>query len=437
MALLFDIEENLPEQIIYDISAGFKIPVHRVGNFYDTHTGPGCGKECIWNGGGYYMDVFTCGTIYPSGKTFYCSSDCYKQVGLSTHVFLSYRWNDPGIADDFTALALGSDIDVIRDLREIGFLDAISKFIKTAADSRYFIALMTREYFYSRYCMFELTTLSEGDLPVRTIPVILNQSATADAEREYCAYWESRYHAMKVAVDELGPAYAGYLSGELQMLYKFPFVIRNVLGTIREKKIPDGKYWISNNCRYLLGAIKTTFQPTTDDATNWTFSNKRIRANRYDDEKRGKLWNAVPFYLHASIPGEAFAITRHKFTPALLQKIYYEDSLVDFIPAGTHVLLLTWRFLVSETLCLRLILMNKRDDMTLIPVFTDILLRAPGSEVPVLLHWRKRLQQSLADNNQSYNIETILLELGPLLSKLRDHLVQDIFASLDNTAEII
>lgn len=235
MALLLDIEENLPEQIIYDISSGFKIPVHRVGNFYDTHTGPGCGKDCIWNGGGYYMDVFTCGTTYPSGKTFYCSSDCYKQVGLSTHVFLSYRWNDPGIADDFTALALGSDIDVIRDIREIGFLEAISKFMETAAASRYFIALMTREYFYSRYCMFELTTLSERDLPVRTIPVILNQSATADAERDYCAYWESRYLALKGAVDELGPEYAGYLSGELQMLHKFPFVIRNVLGTIREK----------------------------------------------------------------------------------------------------------------------------------------------------------------------------------------------------------
>ena len=437
MALLLDIEENLPEQIIYDISSGFKIPVHRVGNFYDTHTGPGCGKDCIWNGGGYYMDVFTCGTTYPSGKTFYCSSDCYKQVGLSTHVFLSYRWNDPGIADDFTALALGSDIDVIRDIREIGFLEAISKFMETAAASRYFIALMTREYFYSRYCMFELTTLNEGDLPVRTIPVILNQSATADAERDYCAYWESRYLALKGAVDELGPEYAGYLSGELQMLHKFPFVIRNVLGTIREKKLPDGKYWISNNCRYLLGAIKTTFQPTTDDATNWTFSNKRIRANRYDDGRRGKSWKAAPFYLHASTQREAFSVTRQKNTAAFLQNIFYEDSPTGSIPPGTHVLLLTWHFLVSESLCMRLILLNKREDVTLIPVFTDALLRTPGSEVPVLLHWRKLLQHSLADNTISSNTETILLELGPLLSKLRDHLVQDISASLDNAGEII
>jgi hypothetical protein len=431
MALLLDIEENLPEQIIYDISSGFKIPVHRVGNFYNTHTGPGCGKDCIWNGGGYYMDVFSCGTTYPSGKTFYCSSDCYKQVGHSTQVFLSYRWNDPGIADDFTELALGSDIEVIRDIREIGFLEAISKFMETAAASRYFIALMTKEYFYSRYCLFELTALSEGDLPVRTIPVIMNQSATADAEREYCAYWESRYLAMKVAVDELGLEYAGYLSGELQMLHKFPFVIRNVLGTIREKKIPDGIYWISNNCRYLLGAIKTTFQPTTDDATNWTFSNKRIRANRYNDEKRGKAWDAVPFYLHASTTHEAYAITRKKNTSALLKKIYYADSLVDFIPAGTHVLLLTWRFLVSDTLCMRLISLSKRKEVTLIPVFTDALLRIPGSEVPVLLYWSKRLHESLTEKNHSPDSETILLELGPLLSKLRDHLVQDIFVSLD------
>lgn len=67
MSLVLDLEQNLPEPLIYAVSAAMSVPIHRVGNFYDTRTGPGCGTVCYWNGGGYFGESFTCGETFPSG----------------------------------------------------------------------------------------------------------------------------------------------------------------------------------------------------------------------------------------------------------------------------------------------------------------------------------------------------------------------------------
>lgn len=426
MALWLDIEENLPEPVIYDISKGMEIPVHRVGNFYPESTGPGCGKHCLWNGGGYYMDQFVCGTTYPSGKTFYCCNDCYRQAGNSTKVFISYRWNDPGITDDFTALALGRGIEVIRDIREIGFMDAISSFMETAGNSRYFIAIMTKEYFYSRYCMFELSVLNGSTEVVRTIPVLLNQPATTEAEDAYCAYWEHQYKMLLDGVSQLDAVNHDYLQKELALLKSFPGIIRELLGNIRQKKLPDGDYWLSNHCRYLLGAINTTFKPTDDDAVNWTFSGRQNRADRIYDGKTGKAWQAVPFYLHATSDEEAFCIQKQQGMANFLLGVFHETKPVSIIPPGNHIIVITGNFLRSELLCTRLITMSRRKDVVLIPVFADATLRPPGSEVAVLLYWNKRYQQLVAEKKISKNILLILGHLGKLIAGLRDRLVPGI-----------
>lgn len=53
------------------------ITIRRKGSFKEDRGGQGCGSVEVWNGMGYYNDLFTCGVTYPSGSTFYCSPDCY------------------------------------------------------------------------------------------------------------------------------------------------------------------------------------------------------------------------------------------------------------------------------------------------------------------------------------------------------------------------
>lgn len=222
MTLLLDIEQNLPPPLLFDISAHANVPVHRIGNFYGEKTGPGCGRVCVWNGGGYYGDMFDCGETYPSGKTFYCSSDCYRKVGVSQNVFLSYRWCDAGIANFISNCARNAGITVIRDRNAMHFLETISSFMDAAGEVRYFVSVMTESYLYSRYCMYELCRISESVQPIRTIPVMLGSSVEFKVKEQVQNSWQERYRDLSQRTRGIDPSFTNYLLPELDLLAGIP-----------------------------------------------------------------------------------------------------------------------------------------------------------------------------------------------------------------------
>ena len=156
--------------------------------------------------GGYYQELFYCGETYPSGKTFYCSSDCHAPIGESNKVFLSYRWTDSKIADRVTNCLKAADINIIRDLNEMDFLDVITSFMNTSAQSRYFVAIMTESYFYSRYCMYEFCQMIESKQLIRTIPILLGTAQKPGIEERIKFYWRVRHQNLVQAIRETMPS---------------------------------------------------------------------------------------------------------------------------------------------------------------------------------------------------------------------------------------
>jgi hypothetical protein len=420
VSFLLDIEQNVPPPIILGVSASLSVPVHRVGNFYEQKTGAGCSRTCIWNGGGYYMDMFVCGQTYPSGLTFYCSSDCHHEVGKSQKVFLSYRWCDADIAEKIASYARGAGIDVLRDVNKMGFLDAISSFMDTAGESRYFVAVMTESYFYSRFCMYELCQLAKSEEPIRTIPVMLGAAAEPGIESTLSKYWRDKHQELAQAIRGIDKQYTTYLQPELDLLASIPAYLGNFYALWRAKERPEGKRWLLANCRYLVGAIKTTFKPTEDDATNWTYSNPTVRGERAEDAPLA-TWEPQPFYLHACSEVEAHTITRITKIQQLLLGVYLDGLPSQGLLSGSHVALISVPALSSLTFCTRLQHLLERDDVTVVPMFLDKALQMPGTELDVLRQWYNRLK-STASRTTRDEIDLMLRRFGPMVEHLRDTL---------------
>jgi len=69
-------EDDVPN-FIRALNRSMGVTVRRSGAFVSERLGQGCGSAEYWNGGGYYGEIFLCGTTYPSGRTFYCSAECF------------------------------------------------------------------------------------------------------------------------------------------------------------------------------------------------------------------------------------------------------------------------------------------------------------------------------------------------------------------------
>jgi len=425
MSLFLDIEENLPPPIIASVNASLNVPLHRVGNFYEKKTGPGCGSTCIWNGGGYYMDMFVCGETYPSGLTFYCCSDCHCKVGDSQKVFLSYRWCDSEIADKISSCARGTGINIIRDVNKIVFLDAISSFMDTAGESRYFVAVMTESYFYSRNCMYEFCQLGESGQPVRTIPVMLGKVVEPGIEDELQNYWRRRRQDLSQAIRGIDKRYTDYLLPELDLLASIPAHIDNFYELWRAKERPDGKRWLIANCRYLVGAIKTTFKPTEEEATNWTYSNKTVRGERAEDAPFAATWEPRPFFLHAYSEAESQTVTRSTQARKLLLGVYHDGPLPGTLAPGVHLALINEFALSSLTFCKRLQHLLDRADVTLVPIFLNKALQMPASEIGLVRQWYDQLTCTAASTERE-QIEFVLSHFGLMIERLRDTLAPSV-----------
>lgn len=423
MSLYLDIEENLPPPIIAALNASLNVPLHRVGNFYKEKTGPGCGTTCIWNGGGYYMDMFICGKTYPSGSTFYCCSDCHCKVGGSQKVFLSYRWCDSEIADKISSCARGAGIEIIRDVNSIDFLDSISSFMDTASESRYFVAVMTESYFYSRNCMYEFCQLAESGQPVRTIPVMLGKSVELGIDDKLQDYWHRRYQDLSQAMSGIDRQYTHYLQPELNLLATLPDLIDDFYKLWRVRERPQGERWLMANCRYLIGAIKTTFKPTQEDATNWTYGNKTVRGERAEDAPPTATWVPQPFFMHAYSDAESHTVTRSAQARKLLRGIYHDEPSPGALPPGVHLALVNETALTSLAFCKRLQHLLDRDDVTLVPIFLDKAIQLPASEIGLLRRWYDRLTCD-AIGAECEEIDLMLSNFGPMIKRLRDTLVR-------------
>jgi hypothetical protein len=234
-------------------------------------------------------------------------------------------------------------------------------------------------------------------------------------------YWHDKHQELSLAKLGIDTEYTAYLRPELDFLASIPGYIGNFYSLWRAEERPEGKRWLLANCRYLVGAIKTTFQPTEDDATNWTYSNATVRGERAEDAPPLQTWEPQPFYLHASSEAEAQETARAGRARQLLLGVCLDGPPPHQLRGGVHVALITARALRSLTFCNRLQLLLQRDDITLVPMFLDKTLRKPASELDILRWWCMRLESTDSQATRD-EMDRMLRKFGPMVERLRDTL---------------
>ncbi|HVQ17038.1 MAG TPA: hypothetical protein VMS40_25720, partial [Vicinamibacterales bacterium] len=283
------------------------------------------------------------------------------------------------------------------------------------------VAIISETYFLSRYCLYEFMQLCQSDLPIRTIPIFIGEAHAPGARKRYEEHWRDAHCRLKEALAPLDRRHVAYLDPELELLRQAPDVIGSFVNECRTRKLPDGDWWLSWRCRYLVGAITTTFQPDDSVATNWTSTNPTVRGACEDAPPLKPQWRAkhchVHFHSHSKTALDAFvAQTSTKVVSAA------NETTSAALAPGVHIVLLDEPFLKSLPLCRRLMELDGRADVKLVPIFLDVALTKPAGEVP-LLQWWTSLLTSAEDtqaSGQRAEIDDVLTRLGVILTRLRD-----------------
>jgi len=126
-------------------------------------------------------------------------------------VYISYAhgqaWEH--IVDELDRNFQARGIEIIRDLRNLGYKGSIKAFMESIGRGRYVIVVISDKYLKSEHCMFELLEIAHhGDFQQRIFPIVLEDADIYKAiERiRYIKYWEQRIAELDTAMKEVGSA---------------------------------------------------------------------------------------------------------------------------------------------------------------------------------------------------------------------------------------
>jgi hypothetical protein len=383
VVLAFNYNTNLPDHEIVAMSASLNITITRHGDFFENGLKPGCGVACLWNGGGYYNEIFTCGQKTSTGRTFYCSLDCRDGVQSRRSVFISYRHTDAHFADYITASLLTNDIDVLRDAREIELSGRISAFMQLGPRSRHFLPILSPGYFKSRYCLFELDSIAKQTATVNVLPIIIDDVLSREQESDYIVYWNDTRRRVREAIANLSSRASAYLHRELVLIDRFPELISSFLALVRKHPPPEDHYWLRASCYQLLGVLRYGIRPTADEAGGITpFRSQR----EFEQDFEVPRVPTSHFYLHACDDTDAAEFIS-RFKPASAYTRVHSNVVTKNGKMDIHVILVRHQSLKDLSYVLHIIHMVEIKEALLAPVFLDADLAVPFSELDVLQYW--------------------------------------------------
>jgi internalin A len=154
-------------------------------------------------------------------------------------VFVSYRHNpqSKAIVDRFQTSLEQRGIHILRDRDRIHYKDSISAFMKDIGRGTCIIVVISKEYFESPYCMFELTEIAErGELLDRVFPITLDDANIHDGvfRAHYAAYWEKRKKELDAAIAQTSGENLPKIREEVDLCAKIRAHIDRTLGMLSD-----------------------------------------------------------------------------------------------------------------------------------------------------------------------------------------------------------
>jgi internalin A len=173
-------------------------------------------------------------------------------------VFISYdRTNDP-IVDRIETAAKQRDITLLRDRNELRYKDGIRAFMQRIGRGNCIVAVISKRYLESKYCMFELTEIvAHGAFRDRIFPVILDDANIFDAEGRlpYIKHWEKKKKDLTKAMKGVDPANLQGIREEIDDVTKFRATIAGIVDTLADMNSLSPVQHQGTNFEALLDAL--------------------------------------------------------------------------------------------------------------------------------------------------------------------------------------
>ncbi|MDV3353897.1 toll/interleukin-1 receptor domain-containing protein [Leptothoe sp. LEGE 181152] len=125
-----------------------------------------------------------------------------KDLNPRNEVYISYARNGASgqVADKIFEMIKDENINIIRDSEELRYKDSLKSFMRRIGQGKCIVAIISRDYLRSRYCMFELNEIANNrKVKERIVPIIFEDSNIYDpiAILEYVEYWEEKARELK------------------------------------------------------------------------------------------------------------------------------------------------------------------------------------------------------------------------------------------------
>ncbi|HMW53661.1 MAG TPA: toll/interleukin-1 receptor domain-containing protein, partial [Rhodocyclaceae bacterium] len=130
-------------------------------------------------------------------------------------LYVSYAWSaegsdDAGVVSRLEAVTQGSDVELVRDIRRIGYGQSIRSFMDEIGAADQVVLVLSEAYFRSPYCMYELRAVhGHADFRRRVHPVVLKGCALHDPLWwvDILEHWEVQAHILEGKLGKISRAH--------------------------------------------------------------------------------------------------------------------------------------------------------------------------------------------------------------------------------------
>ena len=177
----------------------------------------------------------------------------------SLNLFVSYSWGveeETRVLDEIAKLCVERNISLIRDQHVLKHGDPITRFMETLAGGHHILLVLSKRYFESRWCMYELMRTYQNSHFSRSVHVLIADDCTVRGDDNYHAnvvvFWgqelakaqqrfpnksqEYRHLTLYEDIKQFVERLLGYVSG--MNVLPFPLLQQGNYATILDKISP-------------------------------------------------------------------------------------------------------------------------------------------------------------------------------------------------------
>lgn len=117
-----------------------------------------------------------------------------------TTIFLSYSRKNSAISDSLDILFRTKNIQIERDIRDIGYRQSIKEFMKRIRKNDFCLMIISEEYLKSINCMFEVFEFTkDGNYRERILPIVQKDANIFSSlgRNKYITYWQEKYDELE------------------------------------------------------------------------------------------------------------------------------------------------------------------------------------------------------------------------------------------------